>query len=96
MTKVEGSRVGGRAVNTLWKCEWFGLNHRRTRPILVLYILHIHIYIYDCVELFTWVKDMDTNATPSETNPYLASRVKLYLTAAGIRTRDLRFTSPYI
>ena len=35
----------------------------------------------------------DINATPSETNPYRASREEVYLTVAGIRTRDLRFTS---
>ena len=45
------------------------------------------------MELCTWVEDKDINATPSETNPYRASREKLYLTAAGIRTHDLRFTS---
>ena len=31
---------------------------------------------------------------PSESNPYRVSREKLYLTAAGIRTRDLPFSSP--
>ena len=46
----------------------------------------------DTLELAT--KDKDINAIPSETNPYRASREKLYLTVAGIRTRDLRFSVP--
>ena len=33
---------------------------------------------------------------PSESNPYRVSREKLYLTAAGIRTRDLRFIGPML
>ena len=45
------------------------------------------------MKLCTWVKDKDINATPSETNPNQARREKLYLTAAGIRTCGLRFTS---
>ena len=40
------------------------------------------------MEICTWVKDKAINATPSETNPYRASREKLSLTAAGIRTDD--------
>ena len=46
------------------------------------------------MELCAWVKDKDINATPNETNAYWASREKLHLTAAGIRTHDLRFSSP--
>ena len=45
--------------------------------------LYIYIYIYIRIVLL-----------PSEWNPYRVSREKLYLIAAGIRTRDLRFTSP--
>ena len=48
------------------------------------------------MRLTTWVsrhKDI-LILLPSESNPYRVSREKLYLTAAGIRTQDLRFTSP--
>ena len=51
---------------------------------------------HDCLRLYGPMylgKDKDINTTPSKTNPYRASREKLYLTAAGIRTCDLRFTS---
>ena len=38
--------------------------------------------------------EKDINVTPSEKNPHRASREKLYLTTAGIRTSNLWFASP--
>ena len=48
------------------------------------------------MRLTTWVRGYEDILIllPSELNPYWVSRDKLYLTAAGIQTHDLRFTSP--
>ena len=48
--------------------------------------IYIYIYIYIYMDILIFL--------PSDSNPYWSSREKLYLTAAEIRTRDLRFTSP--
>ena len=53
-------------------------------PSFTLLCDHEYIYIYKDILILL----------PSESNPCQVRREKLYLTAAGIRTFDLRFTSP--